>query len=276
MSYSSPPHHLRRHYWSPRREGVKFVDQIEFLYPFHLEMDAGFWSDWHSHDGFGEIFYWQAGISVLCTTQQNFVCNPLRAIWIPPGVKHEWYLPQPAGDRCIFVHTSALTERRHFEDLHMIEVSPLLKELLTSVTEKVPDFSTEKGQRLGKVLLDCFEDSQKISSPLIMPYHHRLVELCSQAILSPDESISLDDWSEKMHISSKTLARMFRRETGVSMGQWVKFMRMLHARELIDKGQSVTTAALDSGYSSVSAFIHTFKKSFGYTPGRRKKAPITK
>ncbi len=268
---------LRYHYWSPRREGVKFVDKTTFLYPFHLEMDAGCWSDWHSHDGFGEIFYWEAGLSVLCTGQQNFVCNPLHAIWIPPGVEHEWYLPQPASDRSIFVHTSAVTGRRNFEYLHMIEVSPLLKELLTAVTEKVPDFSSEKGQRLGMVLLDCFEDSRNISSPLTMPYHHRLVELCSQAILSPDESIPLEEWSDKLHLSSRSLTRIFRRETGVSMGQWVKFMRMLHARELMENGQCVTTAALDSGYTSVSAFIHAFKKSFGHTPGSvRKKEPIRK
>ena len=37
---------------------------------------------------------------------------------------------------------------------------------------------------------------------------------------------------------------------------------------LLAEGKSVTVAALDCGYSSVSAFIAAFKSTFGYTPGR--------
>jgi len=33
------------------------------------------------------------------------------------------------------------------------------------------------------------------------------------------------------------------------------------------EGGSVTDAALESGYSSVSAYIAAFKQTFGYTPG---------
>jgi AraC-like DNA-binding protein len=36
---------------------------------------------------------------------------------------------------------------------------------------------------------------------------------------------------------------------------------------LLAEGKSVTDAALDSGYASLSAFIAAFKKTFGYTPG---------
>lgn len=261
---------LRRHYWSPRREGVHFVDEVSFLYPFHLPMENGWWSDWHKHEDFGEIFYWGSGHSVLCTTDQNFICTSLRAIWIPPGVEHEWYVPQNAIDRAIFVHTSAVADRERFCRLHMVEVSPLLRELLFSITDAPVDFSSEKGQRMGKVLLDCFEDAPLASSPLNMPHSHRLVELCAQAVLEPGSPVSYKDWSEILHVSPKTLARMFLRETGMSMGQWVKLMRLLHAQQKIEKGASVTEAALDSGYTSVSAFIHAFKKNFGSTPGNKR------
>ena len=36
----------------------------------------------------------------------------------------------------------------------------------------------------------------------------------------------------------------------------------------LDANGGVTDVALDSGYSSVSAFISTFKQVFGRTPGR--------
>ena len=37
---------------------------------------------------------------------------------------------------------------------------------------------------------------------------------------------------------------------------------------LLAEGRSVTDAALDSGYSSLSAFVAAFKKTYGCTPGR--------
>lgn len=43
---------------------------------------------------------------------------------------------------------------------------------------------------------------------------------------------------------------------------------MLDAVRLLAEGQSVTGAALDTGYSSVSAFIAAFKQTFGVTPGK--------
>ena len=258
---------LRRHYWSPRREGIRFVDEESFLYPFCITMESGFWSDLHSHEGFGEIVYVGSGHVVLCIEQGNLACDSRRALWIPPGVSHEWYSASEIQNRSIFVHSSAVAGRERFKSLHQIEVTPLLRELILSAAENTPDFSSPKGRRLGQVLLDCFEDAPLASSLLVMPRTHQLVEMCAKAMMTPEESISFKDWSEKLHISSKTLARMFNRETGQTMGQWVQLMRLLHARKCIDRGQSITEAALESGYSSVSAFIHAFRKRFGVTPG---------
>ena len=43
---------------------------------------------------------------------------------------------------------------------------------------------------------------------------------------------------------------------------------MLHALRLLAAGESVTTAALEVGYDSTSAFISAFKSAVGTTPGR--------
>jgi AraC-like DNA-binding protein len=43
---------------------------------------------------------------------------------------------------------------------------------------------------------------------------------------------------------------------------------MLDSIRQLAEGKSVTEAAMDAGYSSVSAFIVTFKRTFGCTPGQ--------
>ena len=68
-------------------------------------------------------------------------------------------------------------------------------------------------------------------------------------------------------LSARTLERLFRAETGMSFGLWRQKARLLESVRLLAQGGSVTDAALDSGYSSVSAYIAAFKQTFGCTPG---------
>jgi AraC-like DNA-binding protein len=42
---------------------------------------------------------------------------------------------------------------------------------------------------------------------------------------------------------------------------------MLRALDILAVGAAVTTVALDLGYSSISAFISLFRRTFGATPG---------
>ena len=61
----------------------------------------------------------------------------------------------------------------------------------------------------------------------------------------------------------------------MTVGEWRRRMRLLHAVRLLAEGQSVTTVALEAGYSSVSAFVAVFMKTFGTTPGRYSMTRVT-
>jgi len=61
---------------------------------------------------------------------------------------------------------------------------------------------------------------------------------------------------------------LFQTETEMTFGKWRQQLRMLHALRLLAGGESVTTAALEVGYDSTSAFISAFKSAVGTTPGR--------
>jgi AraC-like DNA-binding protein len=54
----------------------------------------------------------------------------------------------------------------------------------------------------------------------------------------------------------------------MTFGKWRQQLRLLHALRLLAAGETVTTAALEVGYDSTSAFISAFKTTLGTTPGR--------
>ena len=61
--------------------------------------------------------------------------------------------------------------------------------------------------------------------------------------------------------------RLFQRETGMNYRLWRQRQRLLASLNALEAGDSVTGAALDSGYDSTSAYIAAFKGLFGFTPG---------
>ncbi|WP_371135039.1 helix-turn-helix domain-containing protein [Thalassospira sp.] len=75
------------------------------------------------------------------------------------------------------------------------------------------------------------------------------------------------DWSKHCGASSRTLARLFLRETGMPFRDWRQKLRLLHALEKLANNRPVTEIALDLGYDNTSAFIAMFRKAMGTTPG---------
>ena len=68
--------------------------------------------------------------------------------------------------------------------------------------------------------------------------------------------------------TSRTLARGFRRETGMSFSEWRRRARLLGALAWIAEGRPILAVALDLGYDSPSAFSAMFKREFGLPPSQ--------
>lgn len=267
---------LREHYWNPRLQEQSFVNERRFIYAFNRHQGAGTWSDLHVHADWGELTYVSSGSIVLCTGSGNFSGNGYRGVWVPPGLQHEWYMPEACNNRSLFIHVSALEELPRFRAYHAVEMPMLLRELIIAMGNEDVDFETEAGVRLARVLLDRLQRTKEVGMPLLMPSDHQLVELCVEALAMPGQPVRLSDWSERLNVSEKTLERLFIRQTGQTFGKWVQNMRMQSALADLSKGDDVTTAAVNCGYSSVSAFISAFKKQFGTTPGALSKQVKTR
>lgn len=258
---------MRRHYWNPREGEAPHVTVHNPVYAFNKQQKAGTWSDLHSHAQWGELAYPVAGSIVMRTEKGSFLGQAARAVWIPPGLRHEWYLPEPSTNRSLFLHLSALNYAPRFYALHAVEITPLLRELIMAVGDCDPHQSTVQNRRLLQVFLDRLTLASIVKTPLRMPLNHLLVELCTKVLMAPDTPVCLRDWSQQVCMSEKTLTRLFKRETGQTVGRWVQGVRLQRAVEYIEAGQTITSVAFSCGYTSVSAFIVAFKKYFGTTPG---------
>lgn len=101
-----------------------------------------------------------------------------------------------------------------------------------------------------------------------LPDRERVEQIKSYVREHIDERLDLEDIARQFYISSHYLSHYFRRETGFTLGQFIAQTKIDRAKELLQKGFSVTDTAISLSYNSDSHFINTFKRLTGTTPKR--------
>lgn len=82
------------------------------------------------------------------------------------------------------------------------------------------------------------------------------------------EAISLADIAAIFHVSKEYLSRLFKKEVGVSVQNYVTDKRIEYSKRLLSRHSSlsVTTISIMSGYSDLQYFYRVFKKRTNLTP----------
>jgi len=76
--------------------------------------------------------------------------------------------------------------------------------------------------------------------------------------------------AHRVGASRRSLERVFRANTGMTVGQWRRRLRMLEALRLLAAGMTATAVATRVGYATPSAFGVAFRAELGATPARRR------
>ena len=76
------------------------------------------------------------------------------------------------------------------------------------------------------------------------------------------QSIRLDKMSEELHLNKYFISRNFKQNTGCSIEQYIHFLRLEHAKNLlIFTEDTITDIAFDSGFENISTFYRVFKNN---------------
>ena len=88
-----------------------------------------------------------------------------------------------------------------------------------------------------------------------------------------DRNHSIEELARRVDLSPSRLQHLFVQEIGVPLRTFRIWIRFRHAVERVGDGDSITSAALDAGFSSSSHFSHAFKATFGATAASVLKGP---
>lgn len=93
--------------------------------------------------------------------------------------------------------------------------------------------------------------------------------------LADDPSLKFKDYDlVKRGIEPNTMRRWFLKNHGITFQAYQRMFRINSAFKKIQSGQSVTEAAFDSGFDSLSGFGESFKNIFGVSPKQSKEQTV--
>lgn len=81
-----------------------------------------------------------------------------------------------------------------------------------------------------------------------------------------NHDLNIDILSDHFYISKYYMMRLFKQETGYTLGHYISQKRLLLAKELILTGVSGTQACFDCGFKDYSTFSRAYKKLFHESP----------
>ena len=218
----------------------------------------------HFHDR-DQLVYASRGVMTVRTQSGTWVVPPHRAVWIPSEVPHTIAMSGLVAMRTLYLKPR-LTKRLP-RDCCVVNVSPLLKELiLHACVVRTLKKSVKWQAHLVAVIVHQLEAVQTI--PLQLPHlsDPRLVRIAEMLMRDPRDSRTLTQLCKRSGAGKRSVERLFQQEIGMTFGKWRQQLRLMQGMRLLAEGAKVTHAALESGYSTPSAFTSMFRKALGITP----------
>ena len=249
-----------------RQNGIfdRSEDPKSVLTTLTRDYPAGHVVPLHFHDR-DQLVYASRGVMTVRTRDGTWVVPPYRAVWIPERVSHTITMSGSVAMRTLYFK-SALAKTLP-RDCCVINVSALLKELILYACSLRALKKTVKWQEhLIGIILHQLEAVRMV--PLQLPHlsDPRAVRIAEILVRDPGDARTLAQLCRVAGASKRSIERLFQKEIGMTFGKWRQQLRLMEGMRFLAEGAKVTYAALESGYSTPSAFIAMFRKVLGTTP----------
>jgi AraC-like DNA-binding protein/quercetin dioxygenase-like cupin family protein len=218
----------------------------------------------HFHDR-DQLVFASRGVMTVRTSVGAWVVPTQRAVWIPASTPHTITMSGTVAMRTLYFQPRLAKALPR--GCCVVNVSLLLKELVLHACAFPALKKTNHAQRhLIEVIIDQLEAIPMVPLQLPNPRDRRAQRVAEILLRDPSDRRPLTHVCKLAGASKRTIERLFQNEVGMTCGKWRQQLRLMHAMRLLAEGATVTHAALESGYSTPSAFISMFRKTLGTTP----------
>jgi len=215
------------------------------------------------------LLYASRGALRLEADGTSWTLPPARAALIRAGVPIEVTIPQPATTASVLFSATFVASPPAV--LSVFDMSPLARMLVAECSQWGEDETPLGGyaHAMFQALAHATWALAERPSPARMPSGRsaavrRALALTAERLADEPR---IDEIAGQIGLASRSLARRFEQELGMTWRAALRRMRVLRAIELLaGTDRTVTQIAMDVGYASLSAFEAAFRDLIGKTP----------
>ena len=220
----------------------------------------------------GQLLHAVTGVMRIETAGAAWLVPPARALWMPPQVVHQVAMRSRVEMRTLYIDAAACAGLPAHPVL--VEVSGLLRELILAALEEPAAYDDgARGGQVARLILTELGRLRERPLDVPMPQDARALRVARALLEEPALPLDLDRWAERAGASRRTLARLFRRETGLGFAEWRARLRAIDGLARLSAGASVGAAAAAVGSDSPSAFWAMVRRLLGEPPRRLTRVP---
>jgi len=218
----------------------------------------------HTHER-DQLLYASNGLMRAKTETEAWVVPTDRAVYIPAGTAHSVSMHGEVEMCTLYISPHSFPELPI--GVCVLHICGLLRELILALsTESIKFEPTDRAGIIARLIEIELGRSCEIALYIPLPQDPRLKRLCNAILDEPSSRRTLDGWADLVGGSTRTLARLFENELGMSFSNWRRRVRFYSALEALSLGEPVAVVAQNHGYRSVSAFSAAFRKTLGLRP----------
>ncbi|MFI9809043.1 AraC family transcriptional regulator [Streptomyces sp. NPDC052301] len=218
---------------------------------------------WHEHRR-AQVLYAATGVMRVETADGNWTIPTARAVLIPSMTRHQVTMTG-VSTRSLYIEPAAVPWFP--ARCQAVDVSALLRALILEAVEMEPRYAEHsRDAAVAALILHELRTLTPLPLDLPLPSDPRLRALCEAFLQRPDIHDPPARWCAALNISERTLARLFRRGTGLSFSQWRQRACVLHSLQHLTAGMPVTRIAALLGYDNPAAYTAAFGRLLGRPP----------
>lgn len=216
----------------------------------------------HTHEQH-ELLWGAKGFLAAETGTGLHVVPAMMGLWIPAGTAHAVQAWPGTTFHCSFIDAPMAPFPPHRPTA--VAVPLAARELLLHM--QAHGMEPGARNRCEQVVVDLLATLKDGPPSLPLPSDDRLVRIATALLADPALDTSLEAWGAQVGASARNLSRLFQAQTSTTFEQWRIQVRLRLAMGLLATGMPVAAVGRKVGYKTASAFVQSFRRVLGYTPG---------
>lgn len=222
----------------------------------------------HSHKK-GQLVYVESGFQYITVDEKIYLLPQNHAAWIPPNAVHKTN-SHSEKIKLMIMFSDLESDDAFYQSISVFSVPPVLKEMIKYAEKWSKAQNENKNETL--FLQALFNElpqfvAQSLKLHITLPEDKRLAKAINHLHSHYMEDLKIEDLSEIALVSLRTLERIFKKETGLTLSKYQQMLRIIKSLELLSSHElTISEIAYAVGYKSLQAYTKSFQTVMQYRP----------